>query len=54
VEPAPTTESSGEGTFGDYDDHQMVATRFAAHFTHSLEDRQERGGTNAIETARSG
>jgi hypothetical protein len=48
----PTTGEFGlYGTFGDYDDHQMVATRFAAHFTHSLEDRQEQPGTNAIENS---
>jgi hypothetical protein len=48
----PTTGEFGlYGTFGDYDDHQMVATRFAAHFTHSREDRQEQPGTNAIENS---
>ena len=48
----PTTGEFGlYGTFGDYDDHQMLATRFAAHFTHSLEDRQEQPGTNAIENS---
>jgi DUF3011 family protein len=45
--------STGEfglyGTFGDYDNHQMVATRLGAHFTHSLETAQEQPGTNAIE-----
>jgi len=45
--------STGEfglyGTFGDYDNHQMVATRLGAHFTHSLETAQEQSGTNAIE-----
>jgi hypothetical protein len=47
--------STGEfglyGTFGDYDDHQMVATRFGAHFTHCLETAQEQPGTNAIENS---
>jgi hypothetical protein len=47
--------STGEfglyGTFGDYDDHQKVATRLGAHFTHSFEDRQEQPGTNAIENS---
>jgi hypothetical protein len=48
----PTTGEFGlYGTFGDYDDHQMVATRFAGHFTHSLEDRQEQPGTNSIENS---
>ena len=48
----PTTGEFGlYGTFGDYDDHQKVATRLAAHYTHSLEDRQEQPGTNAIENS---
>jgi hypothetical protein len=48
----PTTGEFGlYGTFGDYDDHQMVATRFGAHFTHSVETRQEQPGTNAIENS---
>jgi hypothetical protein len=46
----PTTGEFGlYGTFGDYDDHQKVATRLGAHFTHSLETAQEQPGTNAIE-----
>jgi Protein of unknown function (DUF3011) len=46
----PTTGEFGlYGTFGDYDDHQKVATRLAGHYTHSLEDRQMQPGTNAIE-----
>jgi hypothetical protein len=52
VQWMPTTGEFGlYGTFGDYDDHQKVATRFGAHFTHSLEDRQEQPGTNAIENS---
>jgi hypothetical protein len=48
----PTTGEFGlYGTFGDYDDHQMVATRFGAHYTHSLEDRQMQPGTNSIENS---
>jgi hypothetical protein len=48
----PTTGEFGlYGTFGDYDDHQNVATRLAAHYTRSLEDRQEQPGTNAIENS---
>jgi hypothetical protein len=48
----PTTGEFGlYGTFGDYDNHEMVATRFAAHYTHSLEDKQEQPGTNAIENS---
>jgi hypothetical protein len=37
--------------FGDYDDHQKVATRLAGHYTHSLEDRQMQPGQNAIENS---
>ncbi len=48
----PTTGEFGlYGTFGDYDDHQMVATRLGAHFTHSLETSQEQPSTNAIENS---
>ena len=48
----PTTGEFGlYGTFGDYDDHQTVATRLGAHYTHSLEDRQMQPGTNAIENS---
>jgi hypothetical protein len=47
--------STGEfglyGTFGDFDDHQKVATRLGAHYTHSLEDKQSQPGTNAIENS---
>ncbi len=46
----PTTGEFGlYGTFGDYDDHQQVATRLGAHYTHSLEDRQSQPGQNSIE-----
>jgi len=48
----PTTGEFGlYQTFGDYDDHQKVATRFAGHFTHSFETAQEQPGTNAIENS---
>ncbi len=48
----PTTGEFGlYGTFGDYDDHQTVATRLGAHYTHSLETAQEQPGTNAIENS---
>jgi hypothetical protein len=45
----PTTGEFGErgGAFGDYDDHQRVATRIGAHFTYSPEDAQEQPGTDA-------
>jgi hypothetical protein len=46
----PTTGEFGlYGTFGDYDDHQKVATRVGVHFTRSLEDRQSQPGTDSIE-----
>jgi hypothetical protein len=38
-------------TFGDYDDHQKVATRLGAHYTHSREDAQEQPGVNSIENS---
>jgi hypothetical protein len=46
----PTTGEFGlYGTFGDYDDHEFVATRLGAHWTHSREDKQTQPGTNSIE-----
>ena len=46
----PTTGEFGlYGTFGDFDDHQTVATRLGGHFSHSLEDRQSQPGTDSIE-----
>jgi hypothetical protein len=48
----PTTGEFGlYGTFGDFDNHQMLATRLGAHFTHSLEDKQSQPGQNAIENS---
>jgi hypothetical protein len=48
----PTTGEFGlYGTFGDYDDHQQVATRLGAHFTESLEDIQSQPGTESIENS---
>ena len=47
--------STGEfglyGTFGDFDDHQQVATRFGSHYTHSREDKQSQPGTDSIENS---
>jgi hypothetical protein len=47
--------STGEfglyGTFGDYDWHETLATRLGAHFTRSLEDRQNQPGTDSIENS---
>ncbi|HEY4231022.1 MAG TPA: DUF3011 domain-containing protein [Thermoanaerobaculia bacterium] len=46
----PTTGEFGlYGTYGDYDDHQKIATRLAAHYTHSREDKQTQPATNGIE-----
>jgi hypothetical protein len=47
--------STGEfglwGTFGDYDHHERLATRVAAHYTHSRENKQSQPGTNTIENS---
>jgi hypothetical protein len=46
--------STGEfglwNTFGDYDDHQKVATRLGARYTHSLEEKQSQPGAEGIWT----
>ena len=48
----PTTGEFGlYGTFGDFDDHQKVATRLAVHYTSSTEDRQSQSGTESIENS---
>ena len=48
----PTTGEFGlYGTFGDYDDHEQVATRLGAHYTHSREDKQSQPGTDDIENS---
>lgn len=44
----PTTGEFGIG-FGDFEDHQQLATRLAGHFTRSDEDAQEQPNTNSIE-----
>ena len=44
----PTTGEFGAG-FGDFEDHQHVATRLAGHFTYSKEDAQEQPNTEAFE-----
>jgi hypothetical protein len=47
--------STGEfglyGTFGDYDNHQQVATRLAGHYTRSTETKQSQPGTEGIENS---
>jgi len=48
----PTTGEFGLwNTFGDYDDHQKLATRLAFHYTHSLEEKQSQPGTEGIENS---
>jgi hypothetical protein len=47
----PTTGEYGifNGSYGDFDNHQKVATRFGLHFTRSDEDRQGQSNTDAFE-----
>jgi hypothetical protein len=46
----PTTGEFGtNGVYGDFDTHQDVATRLAAHYTSSTEDRQGAPNTDAFE-----
>jgi hypothetical protein len=46
----PTTGEFGlYNTFGDFDDHQKIATRLAFHYSRSTEDRQSQPGTDSIE-----
>src|SRR3954464_2867502 len=48
----PTTGEFGYiGAFGDFDDHQKLATRVGVHFTHSLEEKQSQPGTEGIENS---
>lgn len=48
----PTTGEFGlYGTFGDFDDHQKVATRLAGHYSQSTEDKQSQPGTSGIENS---
>src|SRR5207342_571001 len=35
--------------FGDYEQHQRLATLFSAHYTRSTEDAQSQPGTDSIE-----
>jgi hypothetical protein len=52
VQWLPTTGEFGLwGTYGDYDNHQNVATRIGWHYTHSLEEKQSQPGTNGIENS---
>lgn len=46
----PTTGENGlYGTFGDFDYHEKVATRFGVHYTRSTEDKQSQPGSTDIE-----
>ena len=48
----PTTGEFGlYGTFGDFDHHDKLATRLAAHYTSSTEDEQSQPGTDSIENS---
>jgi len=49
----PTTGEYGLGNnrYGDFEEHDKVATRLALHYTRSDEDRQSQPGTEAIENA---
>lgn len=48
----PTTGEYGPGWgFGDFEDHQDVATLFGVHFTKSREDAQGQPKTNSIENS---
>jgi Protein of unknown function (DUF3011) len=48
----PTTGEFGLwNTFGDYDDHQQLATRIGVHYSHSLEEKQSQPGTEGIENS---
>jgi hypothetical protein len=44
----PTTGEFGQG-FGDFEDHQKLATRLALHFTRSTETAQEQPNSNQFE-----
>ena len=46
----PTTGEFGPANgYGDFEDHQKVATLFSAHYTSSTETAQSQPGTNSIE-----
>ncbi len=44
----PTTGEFGQG-FGDFEDHQKLATRLAGHFTYSTEDKQSQPTSDDFE-----
>ena len=48
----PTTGEFGPGLgFGDYENHEKLATLFGVHFTTSPEDAQEQPGVNSFENS---
>jgi hypothetical protein len=48
----PTTGEFGPGRgFGDYEEHEKVATLLGVHYTYSREDAQEQPGVNAFENS---
>ncbi len=52
VQWLPTTGEFGLwNTFGDYDDHENVATRIGVHYTSSREEKQSQPGTEGIENS---
>jgi len=44
----PSTGEFGRG-FGDFEDHQQVATRLALHYTHSTETKQSQPNTDSFD-----
>jgi hypothetical protein len=44
----PTTHEFGPG-FGDFENHQDLATRFGVHYTHSTEDKQSQPNSDSFE-----
>ena len=44
----PTTQEFGAG-FGDFENHQEVATRLGLHYTHSTENKQSQPNSDAFE-----
>jgi hypothetical protein len=52
VQWLPTTGEFGlYGTFGDFDHHENLATRFGIHYTRSNEDKQSQPGADGIENS---
>ncbi len=48
----PTTGEFGPGKgFGDYEEHEKLATLLGVHYTFSIEDAQEQPGVNAFENS---